>query len=269
MVKKITIFLAPIVLIIFLASRIFFFTPTFLESTAAILTYPVIKLSSIIAKPIRGLFFTTRPHYNQLVKKCSDLEVERLTLLQKNIELTSMLHYDKKSKDLRIFRDRYKLEGSILASILVRTLTSSEHSILVNRGSRDGVEKNMVAIYKFQLIGRVSNVTPFYSKIMLITGTQSKVSVYTNTSSARGIVEGTNIINRCHLRYISHLNTVHNGDYVLSSGQGLIFPEGFCVGKIINVKKQDICYHVEVEPLIDFKTLEMCTLTSQSRMNLF
>ena len=186
MVKKITILLAPIVLILFLANRIFFFTPTLLESTAAVLTYPVIKLSSIIAQPIRSLFFTTRPHYNQLVEKCSNLEAERLTLLQKNIELTSMLHYDKKSKDLRIFRDRYKLEDSILASILVRTLTSGEHSILVNRGSRDGVEKNMVAIYKFQLIGRVSSVTPFYSKIMLI-GLFNKAAHSDKTISRRQI----------------------------------------------------------------------------------
>jgi rod shape-determining protein MreC len=180
-----------------------------------------------------------------------------------------MLHYDQKSKELQEFEARYELKNAILSKILIKNLSPEEHSIIINRGSRDGIEKNMAAIYKFQLLGRVQEVFSTHSKVILISDSHSNVSAYTNTSNARGIVKGTNTINKCQLHYISHLKAVHNGDLILSSGQGLIFPEGFCLGKIINIKTHDICHHVEVEPLVDFSAIEMCHVTNQSKMNLF
>ena len=127
----------------------------------------------------------------------------------------------------------------------------------------------MVAIYKFQLLGRVCEVFPWYSKISLITDSQSKVSAYINSNNACGIVEGTNFFNKCYLRYISHLAKIKNNDFVFSNGEGLIFPEGFCLGKIVHFKTKDVCHDIEIEPLVDFSSLEMCHLTNQSKMNLF
>lgn len=268
MLKKLSFLLFPILLLIFLSNRIFFFTPTILETTASCLAYPAIKLSSTIAKPIRK-FFKKRHSYNKLFKHYKQLSQERDRLLQESITLKASLAYLQKSSDLREFKNRYKLENAILSTVLIKTLTAQEHSIIVNRGSWAGVKEDMVAIYKFQLIGRVSQVYPWYSKITLITDRHSKISAHTNTSDARGIVEGNNTVNRCRLRYISHLNPVHNNDLVFSSGQGLVFPQGFCLGKIINIKTEDICHYVEVEPLVDFRSLEMCYLTNQSKMNLF
>jgi len=210
-----------------------------------------------------------RLSYKKLCFIYKQLRQERDALVQENITLRALLHYENMSKDLREFEKRYNLENAILARILVRTLTIQEHSIIVNRGSSDGIEKDMVAIYKFQLLGRVTNVYPWYSKITLITDSHSKISAHTNTSNAKGIVTGSNFINKCHLRYISHLNPVHTNDLVFSSGQGQVFPQGFCLGKIVNVKTEDICHYVELEPLFDFQSIEMCYLTNQSKMNLF
>lgn len=250
-----------------MSSRIFFFKSGFLETTASYLTYPVIKLASTASYPVRR-FFKKRRSYKKLLEHYTKVLQERNKLLQETIELKATLHYDKTSKDLREFRRRYKLKQAILATVLVKTLIPQEHSMIIDRGSSHGIEEDMVAIYKFQLVGRVSQVFPWYSKITLITDGHSKISAHTNTSNARGIVEGNNIINQCRLRYISHLNPVHNNDLVFSSGQGLVFPQGFCLGKIINVKTEDVCHYVEIEPLVDFKTLEMCYVTNQSKINL-
>lgn len=268
-VKKTSILLIPLIALLLLSSRLFFFSPSFLETAASYFTYPVIQLSSIISSPFKKIFFTQNTSYNDLLKKHKSLKLAHEKLTREHIKLSALSKYAKKSEELRAFKNRYKLENSVLAKVLVKTLSNEEQSIIVNRGSRDGIKKNMVAIYKLQLVGRVCHVTPCYSKITLITDSQSKVSVFTNRSSARGIIEGCNEQNKCHLKYISHLNTVHDGDFVLSSGKGMVFPEGFCVGKIVNITKKDVCYNVEVSPLLDFSALEMCLLTSQEKMNLF
>jgi rod shape-determining protein MreC len=255
-------------LTLFLVTRIFFFKSTIIEQAASYLIYPALKFSHTVTKPIKKLF-KKRRSYNDLLNYCNFLKNQNEKLLTENIKLKSLNRYAHKSKELREFADRYKLDNAIPAKILMKNLSPTEHSFIVNRGSRNGVEKNMVALYKFQLLGRVTEVFPTYSKITLISDRQSKVSAYTNSSNANGIVTGTNKINRIDLRHISHLKRVNNGDFVLSNGQGLIFPEGFCLGKIINITTDDICHHVEVEPLIDFNTIEMCHLTNQSKMNLF
>lgn len=273
--KKGRVLILALLLLIFLASRTLFFRPSFLESMGSCITYPFIKISSTIASPIKKILRWVKPtcgkkrSYQDLLESYKTIKQERDSLREENITLHNTLKYHEASKDIREFADRYKLKNAILAKVLVKKLTKSEHSILVNRGSRDGIKKDMVAIYKFQLVGRVSKVYPWYSKIILITDRYSKIAAHTNTSEAQGIVVGNNSINTCYLKYISHLKAVHNNDLIFSSGKGLVYPEGFCLGKIANVRTEDLCHHVEVKPLVNLENLKVCYLTNIEKMSLF
>jgi rod shape-determining protein MreC len=268
MQKKPIIILTTIFFLFSLTIKTIFFGPGILEGIASYLVYPAVWTASAISRPVKK-FFKKRASYNALLARCAELEKKRESLLHALVQLKSIMEYTKKSEELCEFKQRYALENAILSKILVKNFSAHEHSITVNRGSRDGVEKNMAAIYKFQLVGRVSQVFPCYCKVMLITDHRSKISSYANTSNTKGIVEGNNVINTCRLRYISHLKALHKEDLVFSSGQGLVFPEGFCLGKITNLKTEGLCHEVVVQPLVDFTTLEMCHLTNVSKMNLF
>jgi rod shape-determining protein MreC len=268
MKKKPIFVLISIFFLFYLTIKSFFLGPGILESTASYLVYPAVWAANAISRPIKS-FFKNRKSYSALLIRCTELEKKRESLLHALVQLKSIMEYTKKSAELCEFKKRYSLDNAILSKILLKNFSANEHSITINRGSRDGVEKNMAAIYKFQLVGRVSQVFPCYSKITLITDRRSKISSYANTSNTKGITEGTNSINTCHLRYISHLKTLHKNDLVFSSGQGLVFPEGFCLGKIVHIETGNICHQVVVQPLVDFKTLEMCHLTNVSKMNIF
>jgi rod shape-determining protein MreC len=266
--KKLFFTFFSIFLSAFVIQKIFFFRVGFAEKAASCAVYPIIRLSNFISKPIKKLFKNRRT-YKQLLSYCQKLRTEREKLLHENIKLKALTHYAEKSADLREFRKRYQLEGALLAKVLTKTMTEQEQSMVVNRGTSHGIKKDMIAVYKFQLLGRVCEAFPFYSKIKLITDKQSKISAYANKTNTRGIVEGKNIVNKCDLKYISHLKALENDDLVFSSGQGLLFPEGFCLGKITKIKTKGVCHKVEIEPLIDLKSLEMCHLTNRSKMNLF
>jgi rod shape-determining protein MreC len=261
-------------LFILLALGLVIVNGLFLKKTAVIekglsfFCYPVLCVSSAVAKPFKVLLIKikTLSHLSDL---CQRLEIEREELLEENLRLNAIKHHFEKIEDLLAFKEKYKMVGSIAAKILLTSLTESEHYVIVNKGSLHGIKKDMVAIYKFQLIGRVCDIKPLYSKVLLITDCNSKVSSYTNTSNANGISEGTNIENKCILKYASHIIPVLKQDLVISSGKGMVFPEGFCIGKIINSEKKNVCHEVEIETLMDFKNLETCMLTNIERIEVF
>ena len=238
------------------------------EIAASFCITPVIRSVQVVASPIKN-FFKNRRSYSELEKYCIYLKNEREELLRENTKLQSVARYAEKSSDIREFSKRHDLKNALLSKVLIKTLTPNEHSFILNRGSRDGVNKDMVAIYKFQMLGRVTKVFPYYCKVTLVTDHRSKISAYANTSNTRGIVEGENVVNSCSLNYISHLKSIHDNDLVFSSGEGLVFPEGFCLGKIARVTTKKLFHKVDLQPLVDFRDLEVCHLTGISKMNIF
>ncbi|MFC1894964.1 rod shape-determining protein MreC, partial [Candidatus Dependentiae bacterium] len=173
------------------------------------------------------------------------------------------------NQELINFKNRYQLDKAILGNIITKNFSLEEHYFLINKGSRSGVKKDMIAIYKFQIIGKVIQVFNWYSKILLITDHKSKISAFTNNTNAPGIVVGNNQINKYEMIYTSHLYKIEKDDFIISSGKGLIFPEGFCLGKIQKHSKQGIYHKIEIVPLIDFKNIEYCLLTNQEKLNAF
>ena len=129
----------------------------------------------------------------------------------------------------------------------------------------------MVAIYKLQILGKVIETHPYHSKVLLLSDKSCQIAAFTNTTSAQGIVQGTNNLNVCTLSYITHLSKIELGDLVFCSGTGFVFPEGFCLGKIIKheIKKNDPYYSIDVAPLVDINAISYCLLTDASKINLF
>ncbi len=266
--KRIFLTVGFIALLLFIINRIFFFKKGFLEKIASNLTYPVIVLSSKIATPFRS-FLQKRKSYNEFLAKYKKVKEENDKLIAQNIKLKATLYYDKLSCDLLDFQKRYKLETAILAKILTKKITLQEHYFLINRGYKDGIRKDMIAIYKFQIIGKVTQVYRWHSKILPITDKNCKIASYTNSTYAQGIVVGKNKKDYCQMKYVSYLAKIAPDDFIISSGQGLIFPEGFCLGKIAELKTKGPYHKIKVKPLINFDDLKFCLLINQEKIDAF
>lgn len=178
------------------------------------------------------------------------------TLIQHQATYT----FDHATEKLEKFSKRYLHNTSFLCKILVHRLSDSEQIIVVNAGSRHGTTKNMLAIYGSTLLGRVSEVFPYYSYVQLITDKRSRISVYCAHTKTKGIVEGKNDKVLLSLSYVDCLQPLEVNDILISAGEGLLFPEGFCVGKIHSFTPQELHYIVKVEPCYDLKTIDYCYL---------
>jgi len=268
--KKILFFLGLFALLSFIANRIFFFNQGFLEKASAKITYPFLYLAHKVSTNIHGKI-ERKQRYDQLLQRYQTLTESYENLMQEHITFKATHHFNDLSKDLIDFQQRYHLEDKIVAKILLKNIDESEHFFLINRGAHHGIKKDMVALYKFQIVGRICDVFDNYSKLILITDQNCKVGAYTSKTNAYGIVHGMNNIGQCKLNYVSHLQDVDHDDLVLSSGQGLVFPEGFCLGKIVayTLKDRALYHDIVIEPLIDLKKINFCMIVDQTKIKLF
>lgn len=243
---------------IFFINKLEFRLAKQLTNITTMFAYPFIICASKCSNFIS--YLTTKNSYAENLLETQKLKDENTKLLEENIKLVATLEFAQSSSSIREFQQRYKLDNAILAKIAIKQLNDENHYILINQGSTSGVEKDMIAIYHYQLIGRVSEVFPYHSKIILITDEKSQVAAYTSISKANGIVQGKNNLRNCSLAYTSHLFKIEPNELVISSGQGLVFPEGFCLGKITSAQVNGLCYEIEITPLVELEKIDFCLL---------
>jgi len=130
-------------------------------------------------------------------------------------------------------------------------------TLVVDRGSRDGVRRNAAVVTPDGVVGRVIEVTPMASRVLLISDSRSAVGVLIQQSRDAGVVEGVGGF-RLHLKYLSRAARINEGDLVVTSGLGGVFPRGLVVGRIANVIREEgeLLQEAEVEPAAQLDRLE-------------
>ena len=160
------------------------------------------------------------------------------------------------------FEKKYDFSQQKLVQILMRSCDDAGHVCFVDAGAQDGIALNMIAIYKNNIVGRVIHVDPWYSKIALITDKRCKISVSCAQTKTVGIFEGNNSA-MPSLEFVPHYEKLAVGDILISTGQGLVYPQGFAVGSIVDFIVDDVAYQVKVQPLIDLEQLDFVYLMAQ------
>ncbi len=190
------------------------------------------------------------------------LQRENQLLHLQNIRLRGALAYADNIKELHAFNERYKQQGSI-AQIVARYISAESHYFLVDAGSQKGIAKDMVVLYENNLIGKVTEVYPTWSKVCLVTDRNCKVAAYCAQTKAQGIYEGCNDQASAALSFVNHLSQIETGDLVLSSGEGLVFPEGFALGKVASYENDGLYKQVKIEPLCDIREIDYCLIMAK------
>ena len=190
----------------------------------------------------------------------NDLKVENEKLTSENIELKGSLSYCDEILEVVKIKKRYDNKDASLAQVISSVISQQEQVLFVGLGSRSGIEKNMVSVYKNCIVGRVAEVYPFYSKVLCITDSRCKVSSRCLKTKSKGICVGKNSSEVLSLNFVEHFNKLKKGDILISDGNGLIFPKGFGLGKIDSFEKNGLVYSVDVKPIIDISSISYCYL---------
>jgi rod shape-determining protein MreC len=252
------------IIILFFICRQFFSIGTSAVGTiSSYLLYPVLRVQHSCVEPMNQ-WFKNRATITELTTILATIMQERDDLFAENVALKGAKQYVNGIKELSHFNTRYSGENGIIAHILAKHFSNNSHFFFVDAGVKQGIKKDMVAIYNNCLVGRVVEVYPWYCKVCLITDADCKVAALCSKTGASGIHEGKNNQQHTTLCYVSHLDTVEVRDTILSSGEGLIFPAGFALGIIEAVQRGDLFYAIQVKPALDFDALRYCLLVAKS-----
>lgn len=126
--------------------------------------------------------------------------------------------------------------GRVTARVVSRDPSGWFNSVIINRGSQAGVGLNMPVVTPDGIVGRVVAVGPFTSQVMLITDDRAAAGAVVGqlgNSNALGSVRGMGTTALLDMRYVSGMEAVEVGDYVVTTGQDGVYPPGLSVGNIV------------------------------------
>lgn len=154
---------------------------------------------------------------------------------------------------------------AIPARIIAKDPNSQFYAIILNKGIKDGIKRNM-AVIAYQngiegLVGRVIEVTLDASIVLPIFENTSYIAARLSTSRYEGLVNGKgsdtdNLI----MQYVrkSAKNEIQYGDMVVTSGLQSLYPPEIAIGRVkkINEPKYVSSLEITIEPVLDFSRIE-------------
>ena len=129
--------------------------------------------------------------------------------------------------------EKYQEYETIPAYVIDRDVSNYSSNIIINVGSKQGIEEKMTVIADKGLVGYVVSVTENTANVQVIVDSASSVSSMISTSEesiiCKGSVENDKTLNAT---YISTSAELLVGDSVVTSGIGGIYPKGITIGTI-------------------------------------
>ena len=184
------------------------------------------------------------------------LQKELRRLQRENDELRESVYAVERLRRLLQFREQVPAT-IISAEIIAYSPSAWFRTIVINKGTRDGVNQDMPVVTWEGVVGKVMRTSPGSSIILLIIDRNSSIDVLVQRTRARGLVEGDGV-SRCRLQHVARTDDIEAGDHLITSGLGGIFPKGIPMGDVAKVEKKEygLFQEVEVRPSADFSRLE-------------
>lgn len=139
----------------------------------------------------------------------------------------------------RLLQLRRAVSGrTVAARVIGRDPSRWYDTLLLDRGTNDGIRRNDPVISADGVVGRIVEATATSSRVLLISDSRSAVGVLIQRSRDAGVIEGRGG-GTVHLNYLSRTADVREGDVVVTSGLGGVFPKGLIIGTVISVLREE------------------------------
>ena len=158
-----------------------------------------------------------------------------------SIEQESLIKVDLLKKDNIRLREILSLQESsnnddISAAVISRKTGSWWRQIILNKGSRDGVEIGSTVVGPGGLLGIVKSTSLFTSSVRLLTSPESKVGVWVDRIQINGLLVGSGD-DHPNLIIYSKDADIKVGDFVSSSPASTLLPPNIPIGIVKSVEE--------------------------------
>ncbi|WP_372926593.1 rod shape-determining protein MreC [Marinobacter sp.] len=121
------------------------------------------------------------------------------------------------------------------------------HEIVINKGSRDGVEVGQAILDANGLMGQVEQTSSFTSRVLLVSDSSHAVPVEVVRNGLRAVLLGNGDTSSLELVHVPDTADIREGDLLVSSGLGGRFPKGYPVAEVESITKEQGEPFVKIE----------------------
>jgi rod shape-determining protein MreC len=228
--------------------------------------YPFFKIHATLTHSLTKQA-QDRQSMHELIQEFNVISLQNDLLKGRVAQLEAQQIFLDQTSELRSFAQRYTAEQKSIAKILICACSAQEDIIFIDGGVNKNFVKDDIVVYQQALIGRVIEVYPWYSKVALITDSRCKVAAQLTPLPATllpnalapdilasGVCCGKNK-QQLSLCFVPHFKPVAVGQTVISSGQGLIYPQGFELGVVSSVQTDLVSHTIQVQPMFDIERI--------------
>lgn len=219
-----------------------------------------------------GKWFTNKADYFNSVKKLTKKNKELESQVNELTEENSLLAQNK--YELERLRDLYQLDQDyssyekIAANVIGKDSGNWFDIFTINKGSKDGIKKDMNVISGGGLVGIVTDVGKDYAKVRAIIDDESSVSVSFANTSDTGIVSGDLKLMDDGVMNVTEVlkdAKITEGDMVVTSKISDKFVPGILVGYVTNIKldSSELTQSGQIIPVVDFKHIDEVLVITQ------
>lgn len=186
-------------------------------------------------------------------------KLKRKAMLVDSIEAK----YEEATKEINELKELVNLNSTLSehsylnATVISRNVGYFNDNLIIDKGTKNGLEKGMAVITSKGLIGSISSTSSFNSTVKLITSqdTNDKISVKIEAGDdyVYGLLVGYNEKkNRFIIEGISENIEIKKDAKVTTTGLGNSFPSGILVGKVDSISKD----HFELSSIVEVESME-------------
>jgi rod shape-determining protein MreC len=153
------------------------------------------------------------------------------------------------------FHEAHPDTPMLAAQVIGASADPSSHTLFLNRGDRDHVRRNQAVITPDGIVGKIVEVFPATSQVLLINDKDSGAGALLADTRTHGVVKGSGDPDP-RLDYVVNDEPVHAGEMILTSGEDRIFPKDLLIGTVSMANPGNPFQVIHVRPAARLDRLE-------------
>lgn len=180
-------------------------------------------------------------------------ELNRLQL--RNRELENEASEVQRLEVLLNFRESHLETPMLAAQVIGASADPTSHTLFINRGEHDRIRRNLPVITPDGVVGKIVEVFPTSSQVLLINDKESGVGALFSDTRTHGVIKGTGDPEPV-MDYVANDEKVAYGETILTSGDDRIFPKGLLIGTVAENRPGTTFQTIRVKPATRLDRLE-------------
>jgi len=190
---------------------------------------------------------------NLLLEENRELKSQALVLAERSQTMSAVVAENVRLRELLNATERVEMDY-LTGELIGVNYDPFSHQVIINQGRQDGAFIGMPVVDASGVMGQLISVSPYTSRLLLISDTNHAIPVQVNRNGLRFVAQGTGQVNRLRLDHVPETADLREGDLLVTSGLGGRFPFGYPAARISSIS------HQRGEPFMDVEAHSLAQL---------